>query len=48
VEGERCCRMHRAGYCNAWKHGGRSGEMLRLRRQVRELLRESKELVEKV
>jgi hypothetical protein len=30
--------MHRAGYCNAWKHGGRSGE----------LLREGRELVEKV
>jgi hypothetical protein len=33
---------------NAWKHGGRSGEMLRLRRQMRELLRESRELMEKV
>jgi hypothetical protein len=32
------------GNRNAWKHGGRSGEMLRLRRQVRELLRESREL----
>jgi hypothetical protein len=33
---------------NAWKHGGRLGEMLRLRRQMRELLRESRELMEKV
>ncbi len=54
VKGKRRCRMHGAyagppkGNRNAWKHGGRSGEMLRLRRQVRELLRESRELVEKV
>jgi hypothetical protein len=33
---------------NAWKHGERSAEMLRLRRQVSELLRGSRELVEKV
>jgi hypothetical protein len=36
------------GNRNAWKHGGRSVEMLRLRRQVRELLQESRELVEKI
>jgi hypothetical protein len=36
------------GNQNAWKHGGRLAEMLRLRRQVRELLRESKELVQEV
>ena len=36
------------GNRNAWKHGGRSAEMLQLRRQVRGLLRESRELMEKV
>jgi hypothetical protein len=36
------------GNRNAWKHGGCSAEMLRLRRQVRELLHESRNLVEKV
>jgi periplasmic glucans biosynthesis protein len=54
VKGKRRCRMHGAyagpprGNGNAWKHGGRSAEMLRLWRQVRELLRESRELVERV
>jgi hypothetical protein len=36
------------GNRNAWKHGERSAEMLRLQQQVSELLRESQELVEKV
>jgi hypothetical protein len=36
------------GNRNAWKHGGRSAEMLQLRLQASELLRESRELVEKV
>jgi hypothetical protein len=36
------------GNRNAWKHGGRSAEMLWLRWKVMELLRESRELVEKV
>ena len=54
VKGKRRCRMHGAyagppqGNRNAWKHGGRSAEMLRLQRQVSELLREARELVEKV
>ena len=53
VKGKRRCRMHGVyagpsrGNRNAWKHGGRSGEMLRLLRQMSELLRESGELVEK-
>ena len=36
------------GNRNAWKHGGRSDEMLALQQQVQELLRESRELVERV
>jgi hypothetical protein len=54
VKGKRRCRMHGAyagpprGNRNAWKHGGRSAEMLRLRWQVMDLLRESRELIEKV
>jgi hypothetical protein len=36
------------GNRNAWKHGGRSAEMLRLWQQVSELLRGSRELVQKV
>jgi hypothetical protein len=36
------------GNRNAWKHGARSAKVLALRRQVRELLRESRELIEKV
>jgi hypothetical protein len=36
------------GNRNAWKHGSRSAEALALRRQVSELLCESRELVEQV
>jgi hypothetical protein len=36
------------GNRNAWKHGGCSAEALALRRQVSELLCESRALVEKV
>jgi hypothetical protein len=36
------------GNRNAWKHGARSAEALALWRQVSELLRESRELVEQV
>ena len=35
------------GNRNAWRHGGRSAEALALRRHVRELLREARELVER-
>ncbi len=52
VKEKRRCKMHGA-YAgpprrnrNAWKHGGRSGEMLR--QQASELLSETRELVEKV
>ena len=36
------------GNRNAWRHGGRSAEMLAFRRAVGELLREARELVEKI
>ena len=50
------CRMHGGaagsgaprGNRNALKHGLRSAEVLALQRQVRKLLREARELVEKV
>jgi hypothetical protein len=56
VRGKRRCRMHggakgsggQPGNRNAWKHGARSAEALALRRTVRELLREARELVEEV
>ena len=35
------------GNRNAWRHGGRSAEALALRRHVRGLLREARELVER-
>jgi hypothetical protein len=36
------------GNRNAWKHGGRSAEVLTFRQTLRELLRNTKELIEKV
>jgi hypothetical protein len=56
VKGKRRCRMHggakgsggQPGNRNAWKHGARSAEALALRRAVRKLLREARELVEEV
>jgi hypothetical protein len=36
------------GNRNAWRHGGWSTEALALRRQVSELLRESRKLAEQV
>ena len=56
LAGKRRCRMHggaagsgaREGNRNALKHGLRSAEALALRRRVRVLLHESRELVELV
>jgi hypothetical protein len=56
VKGKRRCRMHGGaegsgaprGNRNALKHGLRSAEVLMLQRQVRELLRGTRELIEKV
>ena len=56
VKGKQRCRMHGGaagsgaprGNRNALKHGLRSAEVLGLQRQVRKLLREARELVEKV
>ncbi len=53
VGGKRRCRMHGAhagppeGDRNALRHGARTAEALALRRAVRELVREARELVEK-
>jgi glucans biosynthesis protein len=33
---------------NAWRHGARTAEVLALQRQVRELVRGARELIEKV
>ncbi len=56
VRGKRRCRMHggaagsggQAGNRNALKHGMRTAEVAGLRRAVRELLAEARELVEEV
>ena len=56
VRGKRRCRMHggaagsggQAGNKNALKHGMRAAEVAGLRRAVRELLAEARELVEEV
>jgi hypothetical protein len=56
VKDKRRCRMHGGaegsgaprGNRNAITHGLRSAEALALRRQVRELLRGTRELIEKV
>ena len=56
VKGKRRCRMHGGaegsgaprGNRNALQHGLRSAEVLMLQRQVRELLRGTRELIEKV
>jgi hypothetical protein len=55
VKGKRRCRMHGGrgsgapeGNRNALKHGAWSAEALAWRRRVSELLREARELVEKV
>jgi hypothetical protein len=36
------------GNRNAWRHGARTAEALALQRQVRELVRGARELIEKV
>ena len=56
VKGKRRCRMHGGadgsgaprGNRNAWRHGARTAEALALQRQVRELVRGARELIEKV
>ena len=50
VKGKRRCRMHggakgiggQPGNKNAWKHGQRSAETVRLRKQINAMVREAK------
>ena len=54
VRGHNVCRMHGAsggapqGNGNAYKHGLYAAEAVEMRRRVRELTRQGRELVEKV
>src|SRR3954452_11336072 len=56
VKGKQRCRMHggaagsgaQPGNRNALRYGGRSGEIVTLRRRMAELLREAREIVDEL